>query len=119
MGMWSKKWLRPFYDQDVRPIFDILLLAKSETFKSLLIAMYESTNRICVSLSALAPCENKIDCNNKGYCIHGTCSCNNGWEESSQCLGKQFILNTTNKISYHTPIHKRGPIEIVIFIQNQ
>ena len=47
------------------------------------------TDEIRFSLSAPSPCENNIDCNNKGACVDGTCSCYNGWE-GSRCLGMWF-----------------------------
>ena len=78
-------------------IFDILLLAKSMTLKSLQFTdnsaqcMNQLICVICFSLSALSPCESDIDCNNKGTCIDGTCSCNKGWEGSSDCSGIYVI----------------------------
>ena len=53
--------------------------------------MYELTDKTCFSLSAPSPCENDIDCNNKGACVDGTCSCYNGWEGSTGCAGTWII----------------------------
>ena len=53
--------------------------------------MNELTDKICFSPTEPSPCENGIDCNNKGTCIDGTCSCDNGWEGSSRCVGMWFI----------------------------
>ena len=69
-------------------------------------------DKICFSLSALSPCENDIDCNNKGACIDGTCSCNNGWEGSSDCSGMRIMINTTKTLlrSYNSVPLMQPPI---------
>ena len=77
-------------------------------------SMYELTEKICFSLSELSPCESDIDCNNKGTCIDGTCSCNNGWEGSSDCSGMRFMIKNSNKIICHTWGHVKVqcPIDV-------
>ena len=75
--------------------------------------MNELTDKICFFLSAPSPCENDIDCNNKGACTDGTCSCNNGWEGSIDCSGMGFMINATNKMICHNfKVLLKCPIDV-------